>query len=493
MVLRDVRPTDYLAAHVSQGLWDAFAGVSQTQDRLRNVWPNTTKKWEAVTETSCTGAPCDPAEHEICMGWERLTYGQERQSWKSPMFCFDQMISATKAKETIEYYVSDVLFPATKAISSAYARKKTLELAGNKLLANATMSNFTLSWSSIGDEEIYMTPSAWPTSKLTPEMIKRQIPKMRNLGYFGKWSNAPFFGGYDNFAELVTDDDTAWELDKIATNQRLSDLWRFQVWQAAHEYFQYGMGGQIGNYMVHIDPFPLRFLRRTDGRAQLVLPYKNEATTVGFGSEVNDDYLNAQYQISFIWHRMGWQLLTQDMTQIHPSMPFLVRGLNGQWNFAIDNLGQDCEGNAIANYRRNKGFYYADFRYGAKPLYTEWITALFHLREPQVVYVVAPCATDPGYPTQSYTSACTGCEEDFTWDIADDHQEDGSYVLAASSVTCDDVLVANGAIDAADVAALVTALNGDGALGALGTWSATGTTLRLTGATCEPVLPWVLA
>jgi hypothetical protein len=493
MVLRDVRPADFLAAHINQGLWDAFSGVSQTQDRLRNVWPNVTKKWEAVTETSCTGAPCDPAEHEICWGWERLTYGQERQSWRSPMFCFDQAISATKAKETISYYVSDVLFPATKAISSDYVRKKSLELAGNKLLANATMSSFTGTWSSIGDEELYYTPSAWPTSKLTPEMIKRQIPKMRNLGYFGKWSNAPFFGGYDNFAELVTDDDTAWELDKLATNQRLGDLWRFNMWQAGHEYFQYGMGGQIGNYMVHVDPFPLRFLRRADGRAQRVLPYKNEATTQGIGSEVNDDYLNAQYQISFIWHRQAWTLLTQDLTQLHPTMPFLVRGLNGQWNFAIDNLGQDCEGNAIANYRRNKGFYYADFRYGAKPMYTEWMTAIFHLREPANAYIVAPCAADPGYPTQAYTSACDGCDGPYTWDIADDSQEDGSFVLDANTVTCNDVLVANGAIDAANMAALVIALNADAALGALGTWSGTGTTLTLIDSTCRPVLPWVLS
>lgn len=490
MIVRDVRPTDMLASHISQGLWPAFSGVQQTQDRLRHVFPNLTKEWKAVTDETCVGLPCDPPAHELCWGWDRLTYGQETQSWKSPLFCFDQAISATKAVETIQYYVSDILFPTTNWVSSFFVRKKALALSGQKLLANAAMSSFTGTWSSIGDEEIYYTPSAWPTSKLTPEMIQRQIPKMRNLGYFGKWTNDPFFGGYDQFAELVTDDDTAWDMDKVATNQRLSDLWRFTMWNAAHEYYKYGMGGQIGNYMVHVDPFPLRFLRRADGRAQLVLPYVNSDATVGLGSANNPDWELAQYQISFIWHRFAWKLLTQDMTQLHPLMPFNVRGLNGQWTFANDDLGADCQGNPIANFRKNKGFFYADFRYGAQPFHTEWLTAIFHKREPKVIYEVNTCATDPGYPAQEYNSACEGCDTIYRWQP--DPDGDGAFVLDANTVTCNDDLVSNGAIDAANLAALVIALNGDAALGALGTWSAEGLYLFLSDATCRPVLPWVV-
>ena len=487
-ILRDVRPTDGLMGHVQSGQWDPFKGIQQTQDRFRNVKANVAKSWEDVSETSCEGAPCDPIENEICWGWDRTTFGQQRQSWKSQMLCFDQLISATQAVEHIDQIVSEILRPATQDITSMYVRKKALDLAGNKLLANATMSPFTFTWNTVGNEDLYLVPSAWPTSKLTPEMIQRQLPRMRNLGYFGKWTNDPFWGGYDQFAELLTDDDTVWELDKIAANSRISDQWRFSMWDAAHEYYKYGMGGQIGNYMTHVDPLSLRFNRTAANGAQVVLPFKNEAATVGIGSTDNADYHNAQYQISFIWHRFSWSLLTQQLQQVNPMMPFLVRGLNGQWNFAIDNLGADCDGKAIANYRKNKGFFWADFRLAAKPMYTEWLTAIFHMREPKVIYEIAPCAADPGYPAQEYSSACDGCETTYRWEP--DADSEGNYVLAANSVTCNDDPVANGAISSATVGALATDLNNDAEMGALGTWSADGTDLVLTDATCKPYLPW---
>lgn len=487
-ILRDIRPRDGFLGHISTGQWDAFRGVQQTQDRFRNVQPNVTKKWETVEETPCEGAPCDPTEHEICWGYDRLVYGQERQSWATPLLCFDQIISATRAVEHIEQIVGDILRPATSRIASHYVRRKALELAGNKLLANANMSSFTWTWNPVGDSEYMATPSAWPTSKLTPEMLQRQFSTLMLNGYFGQWTNDPFWGGYDALAELVTDIDTAWDLNRVATNQRLSDLYRFNTWNAAHEYYRYGMGGQIGDYMVRVDPFVLRFNRR-GSQAQLVLPYENEDATVGIGSTPNNDFLNAQYQISFIWHRFAWQLQVQDMTSVNPLMPFINRDLNGRWQFAMNDLGADCNGKAIANYRGNKGKFYADFRYAAKPLHTEFLTAIFHLREPKVVYVVAPCATDPGYPEQNYNSACDGCETTFRWEP--DADSEGNFVLDASTVSCSSEPIANGAISEPNLADLVTALNGDAALGALGTWSADGQDLVLTGAECRPVLPWV--
>jgi hypothetical protein len=488
-ILRDVRPTDGLLGHVSTGQWNAFRGVSQTQDRFRNVKANVSKAWEDVSETTCEGTPCDPIEHEICWGWDRLTFGQERQSWKSQLLCFDQMISATQAVEHTEQIVSEILRPATSDIGSFYVRKKALDLAGRKILANATMSNFTWSWELTGDSEIYGLPSAWPTSKLTPEMLQRQFTPLMYNGYFGKWTNDPFWGEYNQFAELITDMDTVWALDKLSTNQRISDLWRFTQWGPAHEYYKYGMGGNIGNYMTHVDPFVLRFNRRNDGRAQLVLPFENVEATVGIGSQFNDDFANAQYQMSFIWHRFAWELQVVQMESVNPMMPFMVRGLNGQWNFAIDDLGADCDGKPIANYRKNKGFFYADFRFAGRPKYTEWLTAIFHKREPMVVYVVDVCAADPGYPAQIYRSACDGCDTVYRWEP--EPQEDGSFVLDADTVTCNEEPIANGAIDAANLAALVIALNADGELNNLGTWVADGVDLLLTGATCKPVLPWV--
>ena len=491
-ILRDVRPTDGLLGHISTGEWQAYKGTQQTQDRFRNVKANVSKRWIDVEDTAClagTTAPCDIEENEICWGWDRTTFGQKKQSWKSQMLCFDQILSVTEAVEHTEQIVSEILRPATSDVTSFFVRKEALRLSGNKLLANATMSPFTFTWNTVGNEEIFATPSAFPTSKLTPEMIQRQLPKMRGIGYFGKWTNVPFWGGYDQFAELITDDDTCWDMDKLATNSKISDLWRFQVWSAAHEYMKYGMGGQIGNYMTHIDPFSLRFNKK-GAQLQLVLPYKNDPATAGIGSDWNDDYDNAQYQISFIWHRFAWKLLVKQMQSVNAMMPFAVRDLRGQWRFAIHDLGQDCNGKAIANYRENKGFFYADWRLAAQPFHTEWMTAILHLREPKVIYVVAPCAADPGYPVQTYNSACDPCATTYRW--TPDAGYAGHYIVTANTVTCGDEPQANGAIDAATLDALVTALTNDAALGLLGTWSTAGGELILTDATCQPIIPWVV-
>lgn len=553
-ILRDVRPTDMLSAHISSGQWDPFSGVQQYVDRFRNVQPNTTAKWEDVTDAACS-TPCDPPMHEICWGWERVQYGQKFQSWRSQTLCFDQMISATKAVEHTAQIVSDILRPASARITSDFARRENLNNSRYLKLADATMSDFTYSWETDGGQEIYMTTNGTPTSLVTPEMLQRQVQLLRNNGYFGAQTNDPFWGGYDSLIEFITDDDTAWNLDKIATNVRISDQWRYQVWTAAHEYFKYGMGGQLGNYMIHIDPFPLRFNRVSENRFQRVLPYRNDPTTVGIGSEVSEDYLNARYQISTIFHRFAWQLQTQRMESVNPLMPFMVRDLGGTWNFATNDLGADCNGQPIANFRKNKGFFWADWRLAAKPQHTEWQMSIFHQRELRPIYVVAPCGADPGYPTQDYNSACDNCDTDYTFfspaltgtqsmsatlangdatvTVADTSTlfagqtvtgtgipasttilsiTDGTtfelsanatatgastltfggyYRIEANSTTCGSEPLDNGLITALSLATLVTALNSDGALGAVGTWSTADGNLIVSGATCEPVLNFV--
>jgi hypothetical protein len=224
--------------------------------------------------------------------------------------------------------------------------------------------------------------------------------------------------------------------------------------------------------------------------------YTNTDTTTyaGIGSDANPDWTLAQYQMSFIWHRFAWQHLVQDLRSVNPLMPFEVRGLNGQWKFVTHDLGADCNGKPIANYRQNKGKFYADFWYGAKPRHTEWLTVILHLREPRVIYVVAPCAADPGYPSQNYNSANDTCGCTYTFTPEED--EGGDYVLAASTITCNGEPVENAAISEATISALVDALNADVAgAGSLGTWqvcATDATKIELVGSSCDPFLPWVV-
>lgn len=494
MIIRDVTPTDGWIGHVNVGQWNPFDGTQHVLDRFRDVQPDVTKKWIDVANTSCLGgtqAPCDPPENFIGWGSTRITFGQKKQSWRSQLLCFDQILTVNKAQQHVEQIVSDILRPATSRIASQYLRKEAAALAGTKWLASAAQTPFTFAWETTGDAEIFMTTSGDPTSKLTPQMLQRRVQPLRNIGYFGKWTNDPFFGGYDSMIELVTDDDTAWDLDKIASDLKVSQAWRFEQWDAAHDYYKYGVGGQLGNYMVRIDPFPVRFNQVSAGRYQIVLPYINSAATTGIGRANNPDWFNAQYQWSFIHHRMAFKVMVQRMEQVNALMPFAVRDLSGQWRFAINDLGVDCNNNPIANYRGNKGFFYADFQYATEPYYVEWEELIFHKREPAYVVEVDTCAADPGSPAQYYNSANTTCGDVISFSPVADG--DGNFVIAENTITCSDNVVTHGAISSATVAALVTALNNDAGTGALGTWVQDGTDILLTETECTSVvIPWVV-
>jgi hypothetical protein len=101
------------------------------------------------------------------------------------------------------------------------------------------------------------------------------------------------------------------------------------------------------------------------------------------------------------------------------------------------------------------------------------------------------CASDPGTPTQYYSSSCTLCGD--VLDFSPVVDGDGNFVLAANTVTCDDNVVTHAEISGATTAALVIALNADPGTGALGTWVQNGTDILLTETDCEAVvLPWVV-
>lgn len=487
LIIRDIRPTDGWIGHVSTGAWDAFSSTSHTFDRFRNVMPNVTTKWQQFNADSCIGAPCDPPTSQIGWGWERRTYYRERQSLETQLLCFDQILTITKAKEHFAQIVSDILKPATSYMLSHFMRKRAADYSGKKWVANATMSDFTFAWETTGDQEIYITTTANPTSKLTPQMLQQRVYPLMAVGYMGK---QPFVD-MPPLIELVTDYETTWDLDKAATDTNVNDRWRFQEWEFPNRYYKYNFGGQIGNYVVRVDPFALRFNQVTPGRYQLVLPYRNMPTTEGIGSEFNPDYQTAQYQFSYIMHRQAIMFLVAQTESVNPLMPFANRSLAGQWQFVMNNLGADCNGVAIDNRRLNKGQFLADFDVSAKPVYTEWMELIFHKREPAYVYTIDTCAANPGYPTQYYNASNEECSNDQLFYPEADAE--GNFVVDANTITCDQQPVVHIAISENNITALVAQLNTIAGLAALGEWIVNDAgSFSLVATQCESVqIPWV--
>ena len=435
LIMEDIRPVDGWLLNVSTGSTPMGTPTEITQDRFRSVYPNTTKAWRKVVANGagCNGNPCDPPEHQIGWGADRLTYFLEAQEWQTPLLCYDQDMHITQAEAHISQIISEILRPATTYISSTYLRKRALLWCKFKWTANSTQTPWTYQWTLGGvnnDEEVYFDCSVAPNNVylLVPQMLQSRFSPLMRKGYAGKnpfTETAPYI-------ELVTDMDTCWSLDKlggaigVGGTPSVAGNWRFTEFNAANAYWRYGFSGQIGNFMVRVDELGLRFNYVQDlgaaangasgnrYRYQAVLPWVNSITSgaggaAGLGSDANPYFDTAQYAISYIWHKKAMELLVPDSGSLNSELPFAHRDFGGKWQFVMDNLGADVNGIAINNKRRNKGQFIADFRYYVRPLHTEFAEGIFHMREQFVIPNMSVAAPSPGYPAQVYNSALPTC------------------------------------------------------------------------------------
>lgn len=475
-IIRDVTPTDGWIGHVSTGRFAAFDGVTHTFDRLNRVFPDLSGCWQDVVVGSCIGTPCDPDEQKIGFGSTRDSYTLQTKSYATDLFCFDLVMSADRAKEQFGQIISN-LKDATNIIISDRLRREALRIAGKKMTAGADMTEFTFTENADCTE---LTVSALPTSKLTIQMLQRQVEPLKLNGYFGKVPGMP------KMVELVTDELTGFTL--VQGNAGLTNLFRFEDFVDGGALFKYGLVNGIGNFGFRYDSFPMRFQHIGGNVLQRVYPYTNVAASQGIKGVVNNAYVNAAYQIDFIWNRMAMKSLVKDTAQINAMMPFAQRDFAGKWQFVMDNLGADADGCVIENKRRNKGVFIADFANATKAEKPEWVVAILYLREIACVEDVAPCAPEDTYVTQDYNSANDPCPNaDIEFDLS---AVDAPYEVKAddAEITCNGVPVAHTTSGSlATLAELVTYLNGATGAPALGTWSASATGVTLSGSTCSTV------
>lgn len=403
-ILKDITPLDTWIGHVATGRFPAQDGVSHTFDRFNRVWPDLSGAWGDVTAESCIGEPCDPNETKICFGYTRDSYKLQQKSYTTDLFCFDLILSADRAKQQFAHIVEN-LREATNHIISDRLKTEAFRVAGFHWNAGSHFSTTQFTYTEAGNM-VVVIPSFPPTSKLTAKMLQRRVQPQILAGALGKNPK-----GAPPMLELVTDMETIWEL--VEGNSELSDKWRFQDFDQASKFYQYGWVGQIGNYAIRADTFPIRFQVRGNQLFR-VYPYENAAATRGIKGEVNSAYINAPVQASFIWHRRAMTSLVRDTTSVNPMMPFAARDFGGKWQFVMDNMVcKQADGSVtpVDNRRRNKGQFIADFGFATKADYPEFAEVILHLREPACVVEVPNCADTPAYVTQDYTSDCDTCED----------------------------------------------------------------------------------
>ena len=480
-ILRDIRPTaGDLMGYYKTSKFDAYTSTSHYFDRFRHVFPDVRKTWSSVGETNCTGKPCDPEANRIGWGWDRFSYGMERQSWESEVLCFDAIMTKTRAKEHFQQIIEQILRPATAWIMSTYLARKAAENAGKKICVASGLPDFTFTWDAGGYN--YITVDKEPTGKLNPNILQRQV--------FRHQFNGATKAGKDSFGklELHTDADTFRDLTVL--NPTLLTAWRITEFDSAAEmYYKYGFNGTVGDFLVKVLQFPLRFNKVSATRFQLVLPWKYEAASEGIKSSFNTDYDNAQFQFSYINHREGMEVQPFNPEAVNPNMPYMVRDYGGKWNFAIDNLGGDAQGRPIDNVRRNKGKFFADFQIAVKPVRPEWIDLLWHMRDKPCVTIDAVCNAYPGYPAQSYNDGLAECACASQMNFTPVKNTFSQYVVAANTLLVNGAAITHSAIVSASIANLVIALQSIWSTASYdGTWAADGATgIKITWTAAQTV------
>jgi len=410
-LLRDITPVGSLIGMFETGRFPAQDGVSHTFDKLNRVFPDMSGAWTDVSIGSCIGAPCDPTEVKIGLGFTRDLYKLQQKNYATDLFCFDQILSADRAKQQYAQIVEN-LRDATNLIISDRLRTEAFRVAQYKWSCMTGATPLTAITFTETGNLINVVPSTLPTSKLVVNMLRRRIQNQILQGALGKVPT-----GMPPEIEVMADQEYIWDL--VEGDTTLSDHWRFNEFgMGAKEYYQYGWTARVGNFMLKSDLHPLRFQLSNDGvTLNRVFPYNNIAATQGIRGAVNDAYLNAPYTVVFIWHRRAVRNLVRDTTSIHPMMPFAARDFGGKWQFVMDNLtcgtAQDANGLtipiAVDNSRRNKGKFIADFEFATQAMYPEYLEAFLCRREPACTVGVPPCASTPAYVTQDYTSSNSTC------------------------------------------------------------------------------------
>ncbi len=414
MIIRSLHPTDTWIGKVNTGRFKAEDGVEHTFDRFENVFPDLSGCWTDATAGSCVGTPCDPNETKIGLGFTRDSYKLQTRSYATDLFCFDQVLSADRAKQQFAHVVR-TLRRASSLITSHRLRTEGFRIAAKKwVLRDNTLVPLTSAWNA---NCTVLTVSQLPASKLTPRHLQRRVIPQRLLGAL---SDTPVptesesrRGAIQPFLEFTTDPETLWEM--VEGNSELSDKWRFSEFEAANakKFYQYGWDGHVGNYAIRTDTSVLRFKRiGTTNQLQLVFPYRNVSATEGIKEDLNDDFNSAEFQLSAIWHRMAMTSLVQDTTQINPEMPFAMRDFAGKWQFAMNNLTckqEDGTLSPVDNSRMNKGKFLADWRFATKAEYPEFSEWFLHLRQPACVVDSPICSAITGYSAQDYSSDNDPC------------------------------------------------------------------------------------
>jgi hypothetical protein len=419
--LTDYKPQDasFAGRHVTE-VWKMGTSDRHTYDQITIGQPNLQNEWQTINATECADpSPCNPPADFVAFGTVRREYGMKQKRLNSQLFCLTQLRYNTKPSEQIAMimkglkkiplmYADDFLQveafknQTTVQIASSDFKTFTPDITGP--VTNITGQLTTIDLGGVGN---------LPQSQLTWSYLNYLGMQLNLQGYTEAGSGLP-----TNMYNLMTDLTVWFKLTNGSDS--LKNMMALQDWRGSSPLYKIGEGIQVpyGSFAPTMIKTPIRFQHTSNGILNRVQPYINVPGTTGVQRQFNPAWLNARYQLSWIWHPKAVKLLTPDFRRANDMVPTVNTAMFGKWVF-INNEGvlpyeqpdgTQCQ---INNPDRTYFYWRSALELGFQYLYPEMVMPILHQidgsgKDSTVNDRV--CGDAPQYVEQDYSNAPTVCE-----------------------------------------------------------------------------------
>lgn len=421
--LKDWKPLSnpFAGKHMTE-VWKLGSGDTHIADRIEIGQPNLNTRWKRIDAAECRDTCVSPRQY-VSFGSSRTQHYMEQFDIQSQLFCLTQLQYSTKTSEQIEriyaglkkipeMYVNDFL-----RVHAVDLNTNGMQIASSNLLdlgTNVFIPDITPDATNISGQltEILLgSVGLLPTSALTFPLLDYYSTSLGLEGYSEAGS-----GLGDGLYNLITGER---EWARLTNgNPSMKDMMALGDPQEASILYKIGQGIQkpFGNYAPTLDKWPMRFQHVGGGVLNRVFPYYNTTADTGTKRVVNPAYVNARYQISFLWHPKAIKLFTPDFKKIHEKVPTINSAMYGSWVFKNSDVliynqadGTQC----TINNDKNLQFYWlAALQLGFQYMEPQLITPILHLTDgsgKDSVVDDAICGTAPSYVAQSYSDNPVVC------------------------------------------------------------------------------------
>jgi hypothetical protein len=416
MFLRDWKPMNspLMGRHLTDK-WGEGEGDTHFVDRIQIGQPNLNTRWKRINAAEC-GDACITPRQFVGFGTTRTSYYMEHFDLQSQLFCLTQLRYGTRTAQQIErvyaglkkipeIYTSDFLRVHAVDFSPAVqiASSSLLDAGTNVFVPDVTPDAMNIQGQLT---EIHLgSAGLLPTSGLTFPLLDYYATGLALEGYAEAGS-----GLADGVYNLVTDQRTWARMTN--GNPSMKNMMALEDPQKASALYKLGQGVQqpFGNYAPTLDNQPIRFQHVGGGVLNRVYPYYNVPTDTGIKRVTNPAYVNARYQISFIWHPKAIKLFTPDFKKMHEMVPSVNSAMYGKWAFKngdVLNFTQPDGTACTINNDKNEYFYWlCAMELGFEYLEPQLIVPILHLTDgsgKDSIVDDAICGTAPSYVAQSYS------------------------------------------------------------------------------------------